>query len=140
MTKKKPESEKKKRGRKTIFTPELLQKLEQGFKIGLTDEECCAYVEINMSTFYEWQKKHPDFLYKKQQWKQNPIAKAKNTIFNSLDDPQTAKWYLERKCNAEFSTKQINDNTNVNLNFNSENKTEYDELMNYLNNWQGFKK
>ena len=35
-------------GRPTVFTPEVLQKLEQGFKIGLTDTECCCYADINL--------------------------------------------------------------------------------------------
>ena len=46
------------------------------------------------------------FRNEKEQWKKNPIAKAKNTIFKNLDDPQIARWYLERKCKDEFSTKQ----------------------------------
>jgi hypothetical protein len=91
-------------GRPTVFTPEVLQKLEQGFKIGLTDTECCCYADINLSTLYEYQKRNPEFLYKKEKWKQNPIAKAKHTIYKNLDDAKTAQWYLERKCKEEFST------------------------------------
>ena len=91
-------------GRPTVFTPEVLQKLEQGFKIGLTDTECCCYADINLSTLYEYQKRNPEFLYKKDKWKQNPIAKAKHTIYKNLDDAKTAQWYLERKCKEEFST------------------------------------
>ena len=104
MTKKKNPKDYKKIGRPTVFTPEVLQKLEQGFKIGLTDTECCCYADVNLSTLYEYQKRNPEFLYKKEKWKQFPIAKAKNTIFQSLDDPKTAQWYLERKCKEEFST------------------------------------
>jgi hypothetical protein len=104
MTKKKNPKDYKKFGRPTVFTPEVLQKLEQGFKIGLTDTECCCYADVNLSTLYEYQKRNPEFLYKKEKWKQFPIAKAKNTIFQSLDDPKTAQWYLERKCKEEFST------------------------------------
>lgn len=91
-------------GRPTVFNTETLQKLEHGFKIGLTDVECCAYADIKVSTFYEWQKRNPDFLYKKEQWKKMPIAKAKHTIYKNLDDAKTAQWYLERKCKDEFST------------------------------------
>ena len=91
-------------GRPTIFTESTLQKLEQGFKIGLTDEECCAYAEIAMSSLYHYQKQNPEFLEKKLKWKQNPIAKAKHTIYKNLDDAKTAQWYLERKCKEEFST------------------------------------
>lgn len=92
--------------RPTKMTPEVLAKLEHAFKIGLTDAEACAYVGIDPSNFYRYQDKHPKFRTEKEQWKKNPIAKAKNTIFKNLDDPQTARWYLERKCKDEFSTKQ----------------------------------
>lgn len=91
-------------GRPTVMTPETLAKLEQGFKIGLTDTECCCYADIDEATLYRYQEKNPEFSEKKRKWKQLPIAKAKNTIFRSLDDPKTAQWYLERKCKEEFST------------------------------------
>ena len=91
-------------GRPTIFTDATLQKLEQGFKIGLTDEECCAYADIAMASLYNYQNANPEFLEKKRKWKQNPIAKAKHTIYKNLDDAKTAQWYLERKCKEEFST------------------------------------
>lgn len=105
MTKKKDPKNYLKMGRPTVFTTEVLQKLEAGFKIGLTDEECCAYADIAMSSLYNYQNQNPDFLDKKDKWKQNPIAKAKNTIFQNLDDPNTAKWYLERKKKDEFGTR-----------------------------------
>ena len=93
-------------GRPTKMTADTVNKLEQGFKIGLNDTECCAYVGISRETFYNFLEKNTDFRDKIHDWKQNPVAKAKNTIFKNLDDPQTAKWYLERKCKDEFSTKQ----------------------------------
>lgn len=104
MTKKKDPKDYKKNGRPTIFTQEVLQKLEQAFKIGLTDEEACAYSDIAPSSLYNYQRENPEFLEKKEKWKKNPIAKAKNTIYKNLDDPKTAQWYLERKCKDEFST------------------------------------
>lgn len=109
MTKKKDPKDLKKAGRHTIFSPEIVAKLEQGFKIGLNDTECCAYVEVSRSAFYEFLEKNPEFKDKKEEWKLNPIAKAKYTIYKNLDDPNTAKWYAERKCKEEFSTKQVTD-------------------------------
>lgn len=82
----------------------ILGKLEGAFKIGANDREACSYAGINPDTLYEYQKKHPEFTEQKEAWKQNPIMKAKNTIFSNLDDPRTAQWYLERKCKEEFST------------------------------------
>ena len=91
-------------GRPLKIDKDILGKLEQAFKIGATDREACFYAGINPDTLYEYQKKHPEFTEQKEVWKQNPVMKAKNTIFKSLDDPKTAQWYLERKCKAEFST------------------------------------
>ncbi len=92
--------------RPTKMTEKTLAKLEQGFKIGLTDAEACAYAEIDDSTLYRYQDKNPHFCEQKERWKKNPIAKAKNTIFKNLDVPKVAQWYLERKCKDEFSTLQ----------------------------------
>ena len=104
MTKKKNPKDLEKVGRKTVFTEAVLQKLEQGFKIGLSDDECCAYADIAPSSLYNYQNANPEFLEQKRKWKQNPVAKAKNTVYKNLDDPRTAQWYLERKCKEEFST------------------------------------
>lgn len=114
MTKKKNPKDYLKQGRPTIFIEATLQKLEQGFKIGLTDEECCAYADISMSSLYNYQNANPDFLDKKNKWKKNPIAKAKYTIFQNLDDVKTAQWYLEKKCGNEFCGNQVNNIVNVN--------------------------
>ncbi len=92
------------RGRKTIMTTDVVRKLEHGFKIGLNDTECCAYAGISRDTFYAYTKKYPEFSDKKEAWKSNPIAKAKFTIYKNLDDPNVAKWLLERR-DKDYSTK-----------------------------------
>ena len=91
-------------GRPLKIDKEVVGKLEQAFKMGATDREACYYANINPDTLYEYQKRNPEFTEQKEAWKQNPVLKAKNTIFKSLDDPRTAQWYLERKCKEEFST------------------------------------
>lgn len=99
-------------GRPEKITPELVSKLEQGFKIGLNDTECCAYCEISRETFYKYIKKHPEFTDRIEEWKKNPIAKAKYTIYKNLDDPSVAKWLLERRDN-DYSTKIKQEVTNL---------------------------
>lgn len=96
-------------GRPTIMTEIIIGKLESAFKIGANDREACAYANINPDTLYEYQKKHPEFTEQKAIWKQNPILKAKQTVFRNLEEPNTAKWYLERKCKDEFSVMQKHD-------------------------------
>lgn len=121
-------------GRPTIFNEVTLQKLEQGFKIGLTDTEACAYADIAPASLYNYQKENPEYLEQKNKWKQNPIAKAKYTIFNNLDDVKTAQWYLEKKCGNEFCGNQINNIVNVNNTQGIQiNKTDIEEVINGIN-------
>lgn len=105
------DKEKNKGGRPTIMTDSVVAKLEQGFKIGLNDTECCAYAEISRDALYDYQKKHPEFADKKDEWKRNPIAKAKYTIYKNLDDPNVAKWLLERR-DDDYSNKIKQEVTN----------------------------
>ena len=114
MTKKKDPKDYLKVGRPTIMTDAVVAKLEQGFKIGLNDTECCAYAGISRDALYDYIKKYPEFGDKKEEWKLNPIAKAKYTVFQNLDDVRTAQWYLEKKCGNEFAGNQINNIVNVN--------------------------
>lgn len=80
--------------------------------MGFSDSEACAYTELCPASLYNYQKEHPEFLEQKELWKQNPILKAKKIIIDDLDNGEidTARWYLERKCKDEFSTKQEVDN------------------------------
>ena len=95
---------KKQAGRPPKIDKDTLGKLESAFKMGATDREACYYANINPDTLYEYQKKNPNFTEQKEAWKQNPVLKAKHTIYKNLDDAKTAQWYLERKCKEEFST------------------------------------
>ena len=90
-------------GRPPKITKEIESKLRAGFLMGFSDEEACASVEISMTTLYEYQKLNPEFADKKNQWKKEPILKAKKTVAESLGKTKDAQWYLERKVKKEFS-------------------------------------
>lgn len=90
-------------GPESKMTDETLARLRQAFLMGCDDEEACAFAEINPSTLYRYQEDHPEYASEKATWKQNPILKAKATIYKSLDEKETAKWYLERKKKSEFA-------------------------------------
>lgn len=90
-------------GRPTVMTPDVLHKLEEAFAIGCSDSEACSYADIAMSTLYSYQEKNPSFSERKEQLKEKPILKAKNTIVKALNEPEHAKWYLERKKKNEFA-------------------------------------
>lgn len=79
-------------------------KLEQAFAIGCTDKEACSYAEITEAQLYYYEDViDKQFRVKKQELKEKPILKAKQTIVKNLDNPDHAKWYLERKKKDEFS-------------------------------------
>lgn len=97
--------DKKPVGRPTVVTPEIMDKLQYAFMLGCTDEEACFYAGIAQSTLYNYQKEHPEFLEQKDEWKLNPVFKARQTVINNLGDPEMAFKYLERKRKDEFSPK-----------------------------------
>lgn len=90
-------------GRPTVMTPELLNKLEEVFAIGGSDTEACFYANISPETMYKYGREHPEFMERKEALKEKPILKARQTIVKGLDDPDNAKWYLERKKKKEFA-------------------------------------
>lgn len=93
-------------GQPTVMTPEVLDKLRTAFLIGASDKEACAFAEIAPSTLYNYQNANPDYLEQKEAWKEQPYLKARNTIVKALGEPDTAKWYMERKKKSEFSVRQ----------------------------------
>ena len=99
---------KKKVGRPSVMTDEVLQKLEYGFMKGLTDDQACSYADIAPSTLYNYCAEHPKFLERKEQLKNSPSVKAKLNIVEAIEkgNAELSKWWLERKEKNEFSTKQ----------------------------------
>lgn len=100
-------------GRKTVFTENVLQKLEEAFLMGCTDNEACLFADIAPASLYNYQQANPDFLERKKQLKENPVLKARQTVIDNLDNLQNAQWYLERKKKNEFA--QRRENVNVDL-------------------------
>jgi hypothetical protein len=91
-------------GRPTIMTEETLQKLNEAFAFGCTDEEACFYADIGKSTLYNYQKENPEFVERKEALKERPILLARQSVVSALkDDPVLALKFLERKRKAEFS-------------------------------------
>ena len=113
MTKKKNPEDLEKRGRKTIMTPEIIDKLEQAFSMGCSDLEACLHANIGKTTLYNYQNENPEFVERKEQLKEKLVLKARTVIAEALNrkDENTAKWYLERKAKNEFSAKVENETT-----------------------------
>lgn len=94
-------------GRPTVMTDEILLKLEAAFCMGCTDKEACQFAGIGLATLYNYQKDHPEFLEEKDLWKENPILKARMTVYTSMGfNAELAMKFLERKKRDEFATRQ----------------------------------
>lgn len=94
-------------GRPTKMTPETVNKLEQAFINGATDEEACFYAGISKQCLYNYQDKNPEYVDRKSLLKQSLSLRAKNVVAKSIEsgNVQDAKWHLERKNSEEYSTK-----------------------------------
>jgi len=92
-------------GRPSVMTPEVIAKLEQAFAIDATVEEACSYAEISRDAFYDYLKKEPTFSDRIADLRNKPILKARQAVVKSLDTPDGARWYLERKRKNEFASR-----------------------------------
>lgn len=98
-------TETRKQGRPTVMTPEVIEKLENAFALGHTDDEACLIVDIDPASLYRYCEDNPNFATKKERLKQTPTIKARRNIIERLNskDVETSKWYLARKNKGEFS-------------------------------------
>ncbi len=95
-------------GRPTKITKDILEKLDNAFSLGHSDEEACLVAQIDPQTLYNYCKKHPNYSSKKELLKNSPKIVARRNIVKDLNDGdvKTSKWYLERKAKDEFSNRQ----------------------------------
>jgi hypothetical protein len=121
---------KRKRGRPSKLTPQVVTKLEAAFNMGYNDTEAALYADISRKTLYEWLVDKPDFRYKINQARSQPNIRAKAVVVNAVNngDVGAAKWWLERKAADEFSTKSHNDSDTP------------PELLEYINSLKGIVK
>lgn len=101
-------------GRPTSMTQDVLNKLENAFSLGCSDEEACFYAEISPATLYNYQNSHPEFLERKNLLKERLVLMSRQVVADALakDDRDMAKWYLEKKKKAEFSSRIENTGAN----------------------------
>ena len=65
------------------ITKETVQKLEEGFLMGLSDREACIYADIAVSTLYDYCKKHKIF-GRKELLKDNIKMKSKLNVAHGI--------------------------------------------------------
>lgn len=94
------------RGRPTVMTKQVLQKLEMAFKFGSTDREACIYAGIALQTLYNYGKKNPDYLEQKEEFKESMVIAARAVICDAIVTKQSVgdSWeILKRKRKEEFA-------------------------------------
>lgn len=94
-----------KKGRPTVFTPEVIGRIEEAAALDASVEEMAFYAGINRDTLYSKLQDDKDFSDRVEALRSRPIMKARKTIVDSLEDVDGAQWYLERKRKREFSTR-----------------------------------
>ena len=78
-------------GSPTVMTPEKIAKLEQAFAYGCTDAEACLFADISKQSLYDYQKKVPEFVDRKEQLKNKPFLIARKSIIEGMhQDPDLA--------------------------------------------------
>ena len=93
-------------GRPTILDDLTLKKLEEAFAYGASDVEACFYADISHQTLYNYQKKHPEFVERKEALKLHPVLLARKTVVKAIEtDSDLAFKYLERKQKSEFAAR-----------------------------------
>lgn len=86
-------------------------KIEQAAALGASFEEIAFYAGIHRTTLYRWVAEDEELKDRIEELQQQPILKARQTIVRSLEQPEQAKWYIERKSKREFSTRTETDIT-----------------------------
>lgn len=89
-------------GRKTVFTPEVIRKIEEVAALDGSVKEMAYYAGIHFDTIYKHFKENPEFFERIEALRERPVLKARQTIVKSLEDPVHAFKYVEKKRRKEF--------------------------------------
>ena len=89
--------------RTTKFTPDTLNKLEEGAAHRLSDKGTSAHAKISRDTFYRWLKEIPGLSDRLDDLRELPITRSKRNIVSRLDsDVNVAFKYLEKEKPDEY--------------------------------------
>ena len=109
---------KNKGGRPTKITPIIVKKLEEAYLFDCTDKEACFYADISPAALYMYQKRHPEFIERKESLKLNTGIKARKVFSeHAAKDPRYALDYLKKKRRDEYGDTPLflNEGDNVNI-------------------------
>lgn len=98
----------RKPGRPSVFTDNVLDKLEEAFLLGCSDREACFLAGVSEAALYNYQKSHPEYLERKNALKDNVTIAARREVLEAIQnhDNVMTRWYLERKRPEEFTARQ----------------------------------
>lgn len=78
------------------MTPEVIEKLEKAFMHTYTDEEACLFAGINQDTLYAYQRRHPEFVKRKNLLKLTPNMHAKQELVTKIPgNLEQARWWAK---------------------------------------------
>ena len=86
-------------GRPPKVTENVLNNLIDAFSWGCTDIEACNYAGISHTCLYNFQKKYPEFVERKEALKHHPTLLARKIIYHALttgNDVQLAKYIIDK--------------------------------------------
>lgn len=97
-------------GRPQKIDDKTLEKLENCFAQGFTNQEACLTVGISYKTLWRYEQENPEFQERKKLLKSNITIRAKKALMKSLPErPDLALKVLERFQPEEYSDKSKND-------------------------------
>jgi hypothetical protein len=112
------------RGRPSKKNDDIVKKLLEVYRLGVTDEVACNYAGISKPTLYTWCRDDEDLLYQIQGAKDYGRVLAGQIVMKSIveGDVGSAKWWLEKKYSKEFQSRPelLEDNRQVNVIVNNE--------------------
>lgn len=98
---------KKKAGRPSEKTPEVIRKIEEIAALDGTVEEMAFFAGIHRATLYRWLEDDKELSDRIEALRQEPVLLARRTVVSAIkESPGIAMSYLERKKKNEFSPRQ----------------------------------
>lgn len=85
---------------------DTLRKIEDAAALGCSLSEIALYAGVHRETLRVWCNEDEALGYRIEELRERPILKARQTVVAALNDPEHAKWYLERKARNEFASRK----------------------------------
>lgn len=98
------------RGRPSVYSEEVLRKLEEAFKSDFKDEEACSHAGISPATYYLWLNEIPGFSEKMHEAKQFLFKVARNKLAKGVMDGTISPLeLLDRRDRKRYAKGQVNE-------------------------------